>query len=176
MLEYKIYKSPWKVIKPILLCLLFVLLGIFILNRPDPPTVLAWLTILLCGLALLVGLFHLLDRRPQIIINEAGIFYRTTRKHFVNWEIIQDAYVAEVHSQKFICLVVDQQSKPSTLIGKLLKRMAVFSKALGFQKLNIPLVYAKVDAERLTNFILAMRTADRPNRETILQEALLHQL
>ncbi|HYH14394.1 MAG TPA: STM3941 family protein [Flavisolibacter sp.] len=171
MIEYKIHKSPWMGIKQTLVCSVFVLLGISILNQPDSPKVLAWLAILLFGLALLVSFIQLLDRRPPIIINESGVIYRTTRKRFINWEIIQDAYVAEIHSHKFICLLVDPQFELPASKDKWTKKLARLSKALGFQKLNIPLVNVKVDAERLNSLILAMRTADRSTKVTILKEA-----
>lgn len=142
------------------------------LNQPNAPKFVAWSSIIFFGLGYPVGLFQLFDRRPQIIINEIGIFDRMIHKDFINWEIIQDAYLAEMHGQKFICLVVDQQFEPSKSKGKLTRELAGFSKALGFQELNISLGNVKVNAERLTEFILAMRTADKPNRETIINEAL----
>jgi len=142
------------------------------LRQPDPSKFIAWSSILFFGLGYPVGLFQLLDRRPQIIINEIGVFDRTTHKDFINWEIIQDAYLAEVHGQKFICLVVDQHFEPSTSKGKLGKKVAGLSKALGFQELNISLGNVQVNAVRLTEFILAMRTAERPDRETLIKEAL----
>lgn len=84
MIEYKIYKYPWKAIKLILLCTIFVLGGIFFLNQSDVPKFIAWFCILFFGLGYPIGLFQLLDRRPQIIINEIGIFDRTTHKDFIN--------------------------------------------------------------------------------------------
>ena len=142
------------------------------LNHPNTPKIVAWSSIVFIGLGYPVGLFQLFDRRPQIIINEIGIFDRMTHKDFINWEIINDAYLAVLHGQEFICLVVDQQFEPSKSKGKLTRKVAGLSKALGFQELNISLGNVKVNAESLTEFVLAMRTADRPNRETIIKRAL----
>jgi hypothetical protein len=50
--------------------------------------------------------------------------------------------------------------------------MASLSKAMGFQELNINVGNVQVDAERLMAFILAMRNADKPNRETLLRKKL----
>jgi hypothetical protein len=172
MIEYKIYKSPLKAIKLILLSSLFVFAGIFMLHQTDAPKFIAWLCILFFGLGYPLGLFQLLDRRPQIIINELGIFDRTIHKDFINWDIIQDAYIADIHGQKFICLVVDKKFESSKSKGKFYNNMKAFSKALGFQELNINLSQVKVNAERLTEFILAMRLAEKPKRETIIREAL----
>jgi hypothetical protein len=130
----------------------------------------AWTGIIFFGLGYPLALFQLLDRRPQIIVNELGIFDRTTHKDFINWEIIQDAYLAEAQGQRFICLVVAQQFEPSSSKGKATKKLAEFSKALGFQELNISLGNVKVNAGRLKDFILAMRMAERPNREALVRE------
>ena len=172
MKEVKIYKSPWKAIKMMLLASIFVIIGIYMLSRPDAPAFLAWSGILFFGLAYPFGLFQLFDRRPQIIINEVGIFDRTTHKDFINWEIIQDAYLVNVHKQKFICLVVAQQFEPSRSKGQLAKNMAGLSKSLGFQELNISLGNVKINEERLTAFILAMRSAEPVNRDHLISKML----
>jgi hypothetical protein len=172
MIEYKLYKSPWKALKLMLLSSLFVFGGIFMLNQPNPPKLITWLSILFFGMGYPIGLFQLLDRRPQIIINELGIFDRTIHKDFINWEIIYDAYLVKLHGQKFICLLVGEHFEPSRTKGKLGKTMASLSKAMGFQELNINVGQVKVNADRLTEFILAMRKADRPGRETLLKKRL----
>src|SRR5688572_20606425 len=101
-MEIKLYKSPWRAVKLINLCSILVFGGIFILSQPDAPKWVGWMSIRFFGLGYPVGLFHLLDRRPQIIINEAGIFDRTTYKYFINWEVIQDAYPINISAQKFV--------------------------------------------------------------------------
>ncbi|MEH0154697.1 STM3941 family protein [Limibacter armeniacum] len=159
MKELKLYKSPWKALKMILLCSLFVSLGIILLIYTEAPKIVGWLNIGLFGLGLPIGLFHLFDRRPQIIINEIGIYDRTTNQGFINWEVICDAYLTDVHGQKFICLIIDEAFEPSKSKGKWYQKMAHFSKGLGFQELNISLGQVKVDEKRLTDFISAMAKA-----------------
>jgi hypothetical protein len=172
MKEVKIYKSPWKVIRMMLLASIFVIIGIYMLSKPGAPVFLAWLSILFFGMAYPFGLFQLFDRRPQIIINEIGIFDRTAHKDFINWEIIQDAYLVNVQKQKFICLVVAQQFEPSRSKGKLAKNMAGLSRSLGFQELNISLGNVRINEERLMAFILAMRSAERVNRDHLISKML----
>ncbi len=161
MKEIKLYKSPWRAIKLILLCSIFVGLGLWGIMTGHMPTWVAWLNTGFFGLGYPVGLFHLFDRRPQIVINETGIFDRTTNKDFINWEIIKDAYLIDIHKQKFICLVVDEKYKPSQNKGKLYQQTAKFSEAIGAQELNISLGQVKIDPEKLTEFILLMRTATK---------------
>lgn len=172
MKEYNLYKSRSKAIKLLLLSSLFVIAGIFLLRQPDTAIFMAWLCILFFGMGIPIALFQLLDRRPQIVINELGIFDRTIHQNFINWEIIHDAYLVSVHKQKFICLVVDEQFEPSQGKGKLSQKMARLSKAMGFQELNINVGNVQVDAERLMDFILAMRTADKTNREALIRNRL----
>src|SRR5439155_24563091 len=99
MTEYKIYKSPWKAIRMMLLCSIFVVPSILFLDSSNSQWI-NWMSIIFFGLGYPVGLFQLFDRRPQIIVNEIGIFDRTLHADYINWEIIQDAYIASVRSQK----------------------------------------------------------------------------
>lgn len=125
------------------------------------------------GLGYPVGLFHLLDRRPQIIINEIGIFDRTTYKDFINWEVIQGAYPIDISGQKFVCLVVDEKYEPSTNKGKISKSVSNFSKEIGAQELNISLGQITVDEIKLTEFILTMINVRPENRKEKLNDRLL---
>jgi hypothetical protein len=168
MKEVKLYKSPWKALKLILLCSIFVVVGIWLLST-DTPRWIAWLNIGFFGLGYPVGFFHLLDRRPQIIINELGIFDRTTNQDTINWEIIKDAYLVDVHGQKFICLIVDENFEPSKKKGLPHRTMAGLNKTLGFQELNISLGQLKIDEQKLGQFIMAMSRADKPAREEIIK-------
>lgn len=172
MMEFKIYKSPWKAIKLLAGCSLFVAAGFFILTAGKASPVMAWLTIGFFGLGIPISLFQLLDRRPQIIVNEIGIFDRTAHKDFINWEIIQDAYIGKVQQETFICLVVTEEFEPSSHKSGFKKRMAGLSKAIGFQELNISLGNVNVDAERMAEFILAMRSAEKGNRQSLIKKRL----
>jgi hypothetical protein len=172
MSDYKIYKSPWKAIKLLVGCSLFIAAGFFILSAGKANPVMAWLTIGFFGLGVPIGLYQLLDRRPQIIVNEIGIFDRTAHKDFINWEIIQDAYIVKVQQETFICLVVPKEFEPSAHKLGFKKRMAGLSKAIGFQELNISLGNVNVDAVRMTEFILAMRSADSVNRQSLIKKRL----
>jgi hypothetical protein len=170
MTEYKLYKSPWKAIKLLAVCSLFVAAGFFILSAGKASPVMAWLTIGFFGLGIPIGLFQLLDRRPQNIVNEVGIFDRTAHHNFINWEIIRDAYIVKVQQETFICLVVPEEFEPSSHKSPFKKRMAGLSKAIGFQELNISLGNVHVDAERMAEFILAMRSAEKRGRQALIRK------
>lgn len=172
MRELKLYKSPWKVLRLTLLCSAFVGLGWFELNQTVAPKWIAWSCIGFFGLGIPIGLYQLLDRRPQIIINDVGVLDRNMHHEFINWEIIQDAYLVEMHRQKFLCLIVDQAFEPSRRKGKYKQAVASLNKELGFQELNISLGLISIDAIRFAEFILAMRGAKPAEREAMVQKAI----
>nr|WKN35230.1 hypothetical protein K4G66_22895 [Tunicatimonas sp. TK19036] len=172
MNEVRLYKSPWKAIRLFALTIPFVAIGILMITTSDSYSFnyfIGWLSVSFFGLGIPIGLFHLLDRRPQIIIDQFGVFDRTTNQETINWEIIEDAYLSNVHGEKFICLVVNEKYEPSKKKGKWYKRAAKFNKALGFQELNISLGQLKIDEEKLTEFIIAMSRADSAKRKEIIK-------
>lgn len=172
-MDIKLYKSPWRAIKLILLCSPFVVGGAFMLTQTDTPEWIAYLNIGFFGLGYPVGLFHLLDRRPQVIINEIGIFDRTAYNEFINWDVIHDAYLINISGQKFICLVVDEKYEPSLKKGTFAKSMAGINKGIGAQELNISLGQIAIDELKLTLFIQAMITVRPEDRKEKLRERLL---
>ncbi|HEY5825124.1 MAG TPA: STM3941 family protein, partial [Cyclobacteriaceae bacterium] len=137
------------------------------------PKWIGWMSICFFGLGYPVGLFHLLDRRPQIIINEIGIFDRTTYTDFINWDVIQDAYLIDIRGQKFICLVVDEKYEPSTKKGKFAKSISNLSKEIGAQELNIQLAQIKINEIKMNEFILAMINVRPEDRKEKLDRRLL---
>lgn len=172
MNEIRLYRSRGKVLRLMLLCSMFVGLGCFMLGRADAPQWIAWLSIGFFGLGLPFGIYQLLDRRPQIIVNEFGVFDRTTHHEFINWEIIRDVYLIAVNRQQFICLVVDEAFEPSRKKNKFRQGMASLNKGFGFQELNISLGLVRIDAMRFAEFILAMRSAEQPEREGLVKQAI----
>ncbi|MCI1186274.1 hypothetical protein MON38_02495 [Hymenobacter sp. DH14] len=172
MKEFRLYKSRPKALKLLLGCAAFVAIGCFMLTQPTAPKGVAWMSIGFFGLGIPVCLFQLFDRRPQIIVNDIGVFDRTMHHEFINWELIQDVYLAEVNRQVFICLVVDSAFEPSRRKGKFKQGVASLNKELGFQELNISLAFVNIDAFRFAEFMLAMRGAAPPEREVLVQKAL----
>jgi len=74
MTEIKLFKSPLKSLKLLFISLIFVVAGIWLLLKTDDSKIISISAILFFGLGLLFGLFNVLDRRPQIIINKTGIW------------------------------------------------------------------------------------------------------
>jgi hypothetical protein len=172
MQELRLRKSPWKAVKLLLGSSIFVAIGWWMLGDPDSSKWAAWLCIVFFGLGIPLGLSQLFDRRPQIIVNDVGVFDRTMHHEFINWEIIQDAYLVEIHKQTFLCLVVDEAFEPSRQKGKFKQGVASLNKGMGFQELNISLGFVNIDVVRFAEFILAMRGAAPPERAALVRKAI----
>ena len=117
-MEIKLYKSPRRALKLILVSSVVVACVLFFLARAEAPTWVWYLAMGVYGLAYPVALFHLLDRRPQIVINEIGIFDRRTCKDFINWDVIQRAYAMDVVVGGYVCLIVDNKYLSSIKKGR----------------------------------------------------------
>ena len=152
-----------------LMCSIFVVGGIFMVRSSNLPDWAGWFNICFFGLGYPVALFNLLDRRPQIIINEIGIFDRTAHPDFINWKVIHDAYLINIHGQKYISLVVDKDYEPDRT-GKFAKKLV---KIIGAQELNIWLGNSLVDEKRLTEFIRMMINTESDERSEKLNQQLL---
>jgi hypothetical protein len=165
MIEIKLYKSPWKSVRIILLSLPFVIISLYLIIHNDADKTMEWFCLCFFGLGIPIGIFNMLDKRPQIIINEIGIFNKAAYNNFINWNLIKDAYIKEVHRQKFICLVLDEKAIP---LIKVKKKLTQINLALGFQETNISLGQIKIDDQKFLEFIKAMSTADAASKQNLL--------
>jgi hypothetical protein len=169
MSEIVICKSVWKGIRLILLGSLFVIPSILILLKgAKEDRLICWLAICLFGLVYPVGLSIIIDRRPQIIINETGIFVRNLSDKVINWEIMRKAYIAEINKQAFICLVVDEEYELMHSKGRLYRSVVKINKELGFQELNIWLNNVNVNKEKLLALIQQAIHATPEERKALL--------
>jgi hypothetical protein len=157
-MEIKLYKSPKKAFKLILVSSIVAVCALFVLATIDAPTTAWYVTISVYGLAYPVALFHLFDRRPQIVINEIGIFDRRTCKDFINWEVIQRAYPVDAMVAGYVCLIVDDKYLSS------IKKAAV-DKPFMTHQINISVGQLAVDPFKLTEFILKMTKARPEGRK-----------
>ena len=152
-METKIYKSPLKSLKLLLLATLFVAIGIWGIRDGFMPLFLCWTCIIFFGSGVCLSLFNIVDRRPQIIINEVGIYDRMSTKEFVNWEVIWDAYPINISRQEFICLVIDDDFKPSNSKSKFYKKVVELNELFGAQEVNIAVSQLSVKPSVLLSFV-----------------------
>ncbi|QQL48398.1 hypothetical protein GO620_009340 [Mucilaginibacter ginkgonis] len=137
-----------------------------ITNRYNDIPWINWFCICFFGLGYPFALFNLFDRRPQIIINETGIFDRTAYNDFVNWNTIDHAYWITIHKQPFVCLIIKEEYKD---LIKGSPRMKKVNEAMGFQEINISLgSVSNVDQQKLTALIINLANAKPMDRSRML--------
>jgi len=172
MTEIKLYKSKKKALKLFLLAAPLITAGIWMIVKDggsETDRIMGWIGTCFFGLAIPVGLFHLFDKRPQVIINEIGIYDRTTHDEFINWEIIKDAYPINIYGQHFVCLLVPEGFRPSKRKSKFYKGVAKLNEELGAQELNIQLGQLEMDTIKLTEFIIAMTHAEKSKKAELIK-------
>ena len=115
MKEIKFYKSPFRAVRLLVLSIPFIAVSIWVLSRQDNSSVDIVMGILgtcFFSLGVIIGITNLFDRRPQIIIDEKGIWDRTTKQDIIDWDVIKDAYPLSINGQKFVPLVLDKSVRP----------------------------------------------------------------
>jgi hypothetical protein len=187
MQEIKLYKSPWKAIRLILLSLPFVIISLYFIIYDDPAKTLDWFCLCFFGLGIPLGLFNLLDRRPELVLSEDGIFDRLSYGIFnkrkdkgcVSWNCIKNVYVKVCNNsfhdiptskQRYICIEVSVKEKTKP---KYNTKASKFSHVLGLSDYNIPLMNLKVDDKKLLEFITSMSHADASTRQSLLLTSVL---
>lgn len=133
--------------------------------------IMGWVATCFFGLGILVGLFHMLDKRPQIIITENGIWDRSTKQDEVKWEQIKSAYPLNIFGQKFLSLVVDDSFEIKQVQYKWAAKM---NEAVGGQKINLLLSQLNVDEYKITAFVQEMIASDKENRAAIIKKYFIN--
>jgi hypothetical protein len=170
MTEIKLYKRPLKQVGYFLLAIPFVAIGIWMISSEPTGTtnhIVGWLCTGFFGFIILVGLFQLFDRRPQIIITEKGIWDRTTKEAEILWEQIQSAYPLNIFTQKFVSLVVDDTFIANNSLFKWASRV---NNVIGAQKVNLYVSELKIDEHRMTDFINEIVSSEKLNRKAIMKK------
>lgn len=169
MIELKLYKSSWKGIRIIALCLPFVIIGIWMISEKQKETFdyfMGWFITSFFGLGIPLGIFALVDKRPQIKINENGIWDRTTKQNEIKWEQITESYIIDIYNQKFISIAVDETY---VLKKSIFTRINKLNKYFGAQELNINLSQVKIDVNKLADFINKIRITEKSERKNLIR-------
>lgn len=151
-----------------LICLPFILLGLWLVYNQHNLT--GWFCSGFFSLGIIVGVINLLDRKPQIIINETGIFDRSAYKDFINWDIIDHAYWNISYKQAFVCLIIKDEFK-HLIEGN--EKLRELSKAMGYEEINIDLGPVRnIDHEKLTGLIVNLASAKPAERGYLINKTL----
>jgi hypothetical protein len=174
MIELKFYKSVWLALLLIIMPLPFVSFSLYrIIEHIDTGSLtLYWFSLCFFGLGIPLGIFNLFDRRPQIIINDVGVFAKISYKDYtIEWEFIKDAYFKELQvalfsKQKFISLVLDPDAP---VLAKSNKTLIKISNSLGFKDFSISVTQLKKsDWEKVAAFIKSLSQSEPFERQKLL--------
>lgn len=146
----------------------FVLVGVWLIYHQH--LIIGWLNIGFFGFGIVLKTINLLDRRPQIIINETGIFDRSAYKDFINWDIIDHAYWNTSYTQAFVCLIIKDEYK-HLIEGN--EKLRELSKAMGYEEININLGPVRnIDHEKLTGLIVNLASAKPADRGSLIHKMI----
>ena len=168
MTEIKLYKVKYKGLEIIGMTIPFIVMGILLITQKPYGTtgsIIGWLNVCFFGLGIPLGFFHIFDKRPQIIIDENGVWDRTTKQDQIKWEQIIEAYPANIYGQKFISIVTDE-----TFVFKK-KQYKWFSKInsiMGAQRFNLQLSQINIDVNQLTDFINKLSKENTDERKKLI--------
>ncbi|WP_298305538.1 STM3941 family protein [Flavobacterium sp.] len=169
MKEVYLYKKPFKGIKILALSIPFILIGVWMIyEKPSGSfdNIMGWISTCFFGLGIPIGIFQTFDRRPQIIIDEIGIWDRTSNQEKVKWEQIKRAYPLNIHCQKFVSLVVDDTFKFKKKIHKWSSKLNLL---VGAQKFNLQLSQLGVNEKKMTDFVNEIISTEI-NRRNVLEK------
>lgn len=169
MTEIKLYRSTIKGLKIIAMSIPFVLIGIWMIGKEPFETldyIMGWIGICFSGLGISIGIFIIFDKRPQIIIDENGVWDRRTKQDKIIWEQIIEAYPLNIYNQKFISIVTDETFE---LKKKQYKWATKINTKIGAQQLNLNIGQTDIDVNILTELINNLSKAKKEDRKKIIQ-------
>lgn len=165
--EIKVYSTK-NIGKLVLYSSIFVLMSLMILAG-DSTNLAGWIGLIVFGGPTLpIVIWTLIDKKPHLILNEKGLYYRWHKQKFFEWSLIQSVYIAEMYSP-YICVKMKAGFEPSTNKNWLYKGYWGISKSMGFQEVNISTGNLEVDTIKLLRFMNLMLNAAPGERIRLMQ-------
>jgi hypothetical protein len=100
--------------------------------RATPSAWLGRLTVILLVLGVPMLLGPIFDKRPYLIVNERGIWYRSFGLGYIPWKSITDITLKSVAGTPIICLELDQPEQWRARLSSAHRVVATLNGALGF--------------------------------------------
>ncbi len=139
----------------LLVCAGFVAMGVFLLAAGDPSDAwIGWLSVAFFGTGAVVFVRQLLDARPRLVVNDAGVEDRTLGGGLISWGEIEEAYLLSIHSNPFICLELRDPARFLARLSPFKRRLARINRRLGFTECSLNLSGVAVDPQQLLELIL----------------------
>ena len=124
----------------ILLALGFVVMSLWLLGAfgtaPDAPFAWSgWLGLAFFGPAAIILMRRVADRRPQIVADERGLYWRQWSEATIPWDAFESVSVQQVNRQRLLGLTLrdPQAHAPTTPLGQL----ARYNESLGFAHVTL---------------------------------------
>lgn len=163
--QYAIYNSRRKPLFVVLIGSIFVGAILLVSLKKTPPWHI-WLCMSFFGLCLIVGLHSLLDHRPKLTLDERGMHDQRGRGMFIPWEAIREVSLANLASQHFLSLELDENHPdvlaPSATATKL-------NNFLGLRSCNINIGELRVNPDKLCTTALILSSIPPEERKTLLK-------
>jgi hypothetical protein len=137
--------SLWKLLKLVSISVLFVLLGLAFVTRPEVfdvadiglMTVVGWASIAFFGLGIPIFAVQLIQRKPEFIIDRTGITYPKWSEAAIKWSEIAAVGTSDVARTKFVTLRLADPDQLRTDLPKTM--MTKLNRQLTGGELSIPL-------------------------------------
>lgn len=168
MYEIKIYKSKLKAFYLLLGSLGFVLTLLFLKDFSLKFTLEDFFpifSILFFGLGMLLGLFQILDYRPQMIITKNGIWDRTSIKEELKWSQIKEIIPIKMYEETFLSVQTDDTYVVPRKKNKLFLKL---NSLFGFHDQNINIGNLKINNVELLRLLYQAVDADEKKRQELI--------
>jgi hypothetical protein len=96
-----------------------------------------WVGLFLFGAAFLFTVWQIGRMEPVLVIDAAGIDYRTLGIGVVPWDEVADVGIGEIRGQKFLCITLLDETPYAARISWYRRQLARANAAMGFPLLTI---------------------------------------
>lgn len=170
MTQILLYKKPFGGLILFLLTIPFIAIGIYLIVKEpigSSSNILGWIWTAFFGLIIPFGLIKTSDKREQIIINENGIWDRSTNQVTIKWEQIVSAEPMRVYKQHYVKVLVDETFKMNYNIYGHGDKVPKFKEDI-FVLLKV--TDLKIKEKAMAKFINEMILAQTEKRKFIIQK------
>ena len=157
----KIGVSRWRFGLLLFACLGFVVGAVCLLMFDPDGAFLGGSTILFFGGGAGITFWQLVDDRPRLVIDDAGILDRTIGVGLIAWSDIEGAYVKSIQGNDFICLELRDPDSYRVSQKGIRRAMASANRSLGFTDFNVNLMGLPIEVEEVYELIIKKLEAAR---------------
>lgn len=97
----------------------------------------AWLLLLLSGIALVVFVVVSLRDKPVAVIDESGVYDARLGVGLIHWSEIEDVQIEVSYGNRFLCFRVRNPEQYLSRLNGSQREKHVFKHQLGFQRFNV---------------------------------------